>query len=268
VSDDPVMNKRLADAMVEVSAIGPYFHIETHRDGEGWQPLREIATLSVFDARVDTAVELLAGRSGMGEHSISRRAAASIVLLGIAARLSAPFLALAGLERLAPRVAVDQLWCKSADGGAWPLAVSGAVSLEVRPEHLAGTYVEAVLVDVVTPLLDMVSAPYRLARRLLWGNVASGVTGALAMCTDTIADQRPDRVGGLVELVEELLTREPLRGTGTLHQPDPMQPRRFFVRRSCCLFMQVRGARACGDCVLTSDAQRRADWDAALKRGG
>jgi ferric iron reductase protein FhuF len=116
------------------------------------------------------------------------------------------------------------------------------------------------LSGVVAPVLEAFEDTFRVSRQVLWGNVASGLASALGM----LAAARPDRAEIAAALADRLLDRPPLRGTGELVRPDLSNLRRFFVRRSCCMFYRVPGAGMCADCVLTPEAIRLQQWQDAL----
>jgi ferric iron reductase protein FhuF len=103
---------------------------------------------------------------------------------------------------------------------------------------------------------------FRLSPQVLWGNVASALAGAAGL----LAEAFPARAEAAGQLTAELLRQGPLRGTGEVVQPDPALPRRFLVRRSCCLFYRVPGGGTCGDCVLVPDDVRHQQWQAVLAR--
>ena len=84
-----------------------------------------------------------------------------------------------------------------------------------------------------------------VAAGLLWGNVASGLTGALAALVGSVPLAECHEAG----LV--LLDHGPLRGSGQL---DVRAGRLRFRRRSCCLFYRLPGGGTCGDCPLRPGA--------------
>jgi ferric iron reductase protein FhuF len=97
-----------------------------------------------------------------------------------------------------------------------------------------------------------VQAEFSVSEQVLWGNVASALAGAMTM----LVEVHPEQADTAARLVETLLERGPLAGTGEIFRPEASRPQRFFVRRSCCLFYRVPGGGYCGDCVLTRDARR------------
>lgn len=102
---------------------------------------------------------------------------------------------------------------------------------------------------------------FRLSPLVLRGNIASALAGAAGM----LARSFPDRAEIAGQLAAGILALGPLRGAGEFVQPDASQPRRFLVRRSCCLYYRVPGGGTCGDCVLTPEHVRRQQWQAALR---
>ncbi|KRC65026.1 hypothetical protein ASE12_09790 [Aeromicrobium sp. Root236] len=228
------------DAALDLaSEVGPFFVLDRWAPDAGWRPFRELTEPDVIADRVAAAREMLAERSRVRIDEIEERATASIVFLGLAARLVSPAFASAVLADRVPHLQLDALWWQPVVGGPWPLArsnVAGAVS-----EDLAADLDAYVLQAIVAPALDTFARTFAVSPQVLWGNVASSLGGALTM----LRTARPDRADAATALFAELLDRGTLAGTGDL---DPAGP--SFVRRSCCLFYRVPGAGICGDCVL------------------
>jgi ferric iron reductase protein FhuF len=251
------------DLLNDLSAIGPYFAVQEWTEGLGWRSFSELCSLPVFAERVAAAQRVLSRYDGADEGGVQDRVVASIVFLGIAARLEAPALAMASQSGVTLEVSPTGMWWQEVDSGPWPIAIGHAnVSEGNCIDDLAARFVTGIVYELLAPLLQIVSIEYRLPRSLLWGNVASGLAGAMVMLSE-VDPMSADRTA---RLVEEILTLEPLRGTGSLHHPDPTNPRRFFVRRSCCLFMRVPGAGTCGDCALIPEPQRLQEWEEALRQ--
>jgi hypothetical protein len=228
------------DAALDLAAeVGPFFVLDRWTADAGWRPLRELTDPGVIAERVAAARELLAERSRVGVDEIEERATASIVFLGLAARLVSPAFASAVLADRVPCLLLDELWWQPVVGGPWPLARS---AVEESPSgDLAHDLDARILRPIVAPLLDAFGRTFAVSPQVLWGNVASSLAGALTM----LRTARPDRAEAATQLVGRLLERGTLAGTGDL---DPAGP--SFVRRSCCLFYRVPGAGICGDCVL------------------
>lgn len=230
------------DAALGLAAeIGRFFVLDRWTPDAGWRPLRELVDRpDVLDERVAAARAMLAGRSRVEVDEIEERATASIVFLGLAARLVSPAFACAVLADRVPDLQLDSLWWQPTVGGPWPLARSEAPGYEPTGD-LAQDLDAVVLRPIVTPVLEAFGRTFAVSPQVLWGNVASSLAGALTM----LRTARPDRAQAATQLVGRLLEHGTLAGTGDL---DPAGP--SFVRRSCCLFYRVPGAGICGDCVL------------------
>ncbi|KAA1395393.1 (2Fe-2S)-binding protein [Aeromicrobium ginsengisoli] len=228
------------DAALDLAAeVGPFFVLDRWAPDAGWRPLRELTESDVIAGRVAAAREMLAERSRVAVAEIEERATASIVFLGLAARLVSPAFASAVLAERVPHLLLDELWWRPVVGGPWPLARSSVG--ESTAGELAEDLDARILQPIVAPVLDAFGRTYAVSPQVLWGNVASSLAGALTM----LRAARPDRAEAATQLVGQLLDHGTLAGTGDL---DPAGP--SFVRRSCCLFYRVPGAGICGDCVL------------------
>ncbi|WP_236238979.1 (2Fe-2S)-binding protein [Streptomyces sp. CC228A] len=224
------------DALVRVSAIGPYFALATgHRpDTEGFRPLTDL--YADRDA-LQQCVRAVAGRLGTDQP----RVAASTLHLGTASRLWSIALACATLTGRIPDLAPDRLW--------WRLPASGPLDLwlpdlrEVDQEPLPAL-LHTVAVRNLAPWADAVRHVSGVSPHTLRGNAASALIGAHRV----LLARAPAPFLPVVPLVRALLDRPPLAGTGTCRAtpPGPLA----FRRRSCCLYYRVPGAGTCGDCVL------------------
>jgi ferric iron reductase protein FhuF len=99
-----------------------------------------------------------------------------------------------------------------------------------------------VIDDLVAPLTEAAGALVPVSPRVLWGNVASAISGAAGQ----IAGQRPELAEAAWAAAREF-ARHP-----SLSQ-ERAAPGPGFRRSSCCLIYQLSPgpARAiCGDCVL------------------
>jgi ferric iron reductase protein FhuF len=213
----------------------------------------------VLAERVGAARVALAAGGGLGVERVPERAVASVVFLGIAARLVSPVLAATVLTDGTPLWTVEDIAWRSVDRGPWPLAVT---SLRTRTGGDAAERVAGHVSDVVTPLLDAVRHRYRVSPKVLWGNVASAVGGAAGMLADAV----PGRARAAGTLTARLLDIPPLAGTAEVVWPDSARPRPFLVRRNCCLFYRIPGGGTCADCVLTPPAERERHWRSVLDR--
>jgi FhuF 2Fe-2S C-terminal domain len=250
----------VAGAMEVAGSVGPFFVVEPRGVDGGWRRLDELVTApALLVERVGVARAAIATRAGLPVASVEPRVAASIVFLGVSARLVSPALAATVLSGVIPRWTVTGLWWRPVPGGPWPLAAGThpgpagwRCDLQVAggPDAAARWWAQTVLTGVVMPVLDAFEERFRVSRKVLLGNVASGLAGAVGM----LAVARPAYAEAGAGLVGRILEHEPLRGTGELLRPSGTRP--LFVRRSCCLFYRVPGAGTCGDCVLTAGVPR------------
>jgi hypothetical protein len=269
----PAADVDAAEALAAAAGAGPYFAVEPRAEGAGWRPASLLACdPAVLTERVRHARAVIADRAGLAPAEVAERVAASIVFLGLASRLVSPSLGAAVLGGVVPYLTLDNLWWRPVEGGPVPLAVkgSGPVTgwkigdpLAGRPlDDAAKLLSERCVQGMAAPVARAFQGLFRLSPLVLRGNIASALAGAAGM----LAGSFPDRAETAAQLTARMLDLEPLRGTGEFVQPDAAQPRRFLVRRSCCLFYRVPGGGTCGDCVLTPEDVRRQQWQAALSR--
>ncbi|GLZ05305.1 hypothetical protein Acsp03_27710 [Actinomadura sp. NBRC 104412] len=225
------MRAETAAVLAEAAALGPFFEIVTDESeavDPTWRALPERDT-----ARLLGLTDLYAERLGTAE----RRVAASILFQGLASRLWSPTVTAAALGIVPDLSRLHWRWAPGAPIALWLAEPTG------RPVHDPVEAAELIHHEVVErhlrPLRDAMRAFARLADGLFWGNAASALAGTLRA-----GSLRPGLAAPVRALVDELLTREPLAGTGTFNQGG-------FVRRSCCLYYRVPpGGEMCGDCAL------------------
>jgi hypothetical protein len=237
-----------AEALRAAAAVGPYFTWQPWTPADGWRPLTELTDGDVLAERVAAARAALIGMFGLAEDDVPERVIASVTFLGVASRLLSPPLGAVTLGGTLPVPSPGQLWWRPVPGGPWPIAYSG--------DPGEGDFVGGIVDSLVAPVLRAFGRRFLLSPQVLWGNVASALAGAAGMLGSEAAG----------ELVERVLAVPPLAGTGTLVRPDPARPRRFLVRHNCCLYYRIPGGGTCGDCVLTSEAERAASWRSAPAR--
>lgn len=232
------------DAALDLAAaVGPYFVVDRWMADAGWRPLRDLIDQpDAVTERVEAARQMLAERSRVELGEIEERATASIVFLGLAARLVGPAFACAVVADRVPDLRLESLRWKPVAGGPWPIARSAPLdSAPPTPTGLAAELDARILTPIVAPVLESFAEAYAISPQVMWGNVASSLGGALTM----IAAAHPERSDAAARLFQDLLGRGSLHGTGDLDLA-----RRTFRRRSCCLFYRIPGAGICGDCVL------------------
>jgi hypothetical protein len=259
-----------AEALAAAARAGPYFALEPWAEAAGWQPASLLVSdLVVLAGRVTYARAVIAGRAGIAAAEVAERVAASIVFLGLASRLVSPSLGAAVLGGVVPDLTLDNLWWRPVDSGPMPLAAGPVTGREIGDapagrelDDAAVLLSERCVQGMASPVADAFHSLFRLSPLVLRGNIASALAGAAGM----LARSFPGRAETAGQLTARILALGPLRGTGELVQPDASQPRRFLVRRNCCLYYRVPGGGTCGDCVLTPEHIRREQWQAALRR--
>jgi hypothetical protein len=228
----PLSGPELAAIFAEVSALGPFFAVETHPVHAGpsapWQPFSSLIEGPGLRERVlATRAALAAGAAG----EVELRVAASVTQLGLAARLLSPVLAAAVLAGVDLDVDPGRVWWQPVLGGPVPLSLPLAVG---GAEPLSGP------IAALTAATQGICA---VSPTVLWGNVASAVNGATTM----IVAGRPELTATARAHAAGVLRRPPLNVADPRVGPG-------FRRTSCCLIYRVnpgRAAAVCGDCILT-----------------
>jgi len=268
--DRPTAPVDPSDALAVAAGAGPYFAVEPWSGGAQWRPLSVLVTdPAVLSERVAHARRVFARSAGVAPADIQERATASVMFLGLASRLVSPSLGAAVVGGVVPDLAMADLWWRPVAGGPLPLAArlssGAAVGGLASGQQLAGAarlLSEGCVQGLAGPVAAAFRTAFRLSPQVLWGNVASALAGAAGM----LAEAFPARAEAAGQLTAEILGQGPLRGTGELVQPDAARPRRFLVRRSCCLLYRVPGGGTCGDCVLVPEDVRQRQWQSVLAR--
>jgi hypothetical protein len=244
-------------------------------DGSLLAALAPIGAYFTVDRVVDEPpdpplAELYAGHPALLDHihqvaailrTTELRVGASILVQGLAARLWSVVVASALLFDRVPDLApATTWWAPQRNGGRLRVYASSirsdatpAVPPNARPDAppvdhsrhgdvVRRRVVETHLVGLVTAVQGHVKVP----DVLLWGNAASALVGSMGV----LVGARPDLEAAGEHLVETLLSRPPLHGTG---EPPALTG---FVRTSCCLYYRVPGGSLCGDCPLTRQPVR------------
>ncbi|MEJ8640675.1 (2Fe-2S)-binding protein [Streptomyces sp. MS1.HAVA.3] len=223
------------DVLRRLAAVGPFFTVPYGKEppGPGFRPLTEL-----YGEQLGPYVAEVGRRIGSG----SGRVAASTAQLGIASRLWSLGLGCAALAGRVPDLAAERVW--------WRLPDAGSLQLWL-PEP--GDLPASALGETVLGNLGVLDAGLRerfgVSPKVLRGNAASGLVGALRVLVDRVPG------GAAVELAGALLADGgALAGTGTFIHEEGLGV--AFVRRSCCLYYQVPGGGFCGDCVLRTGRRR------------
>lgn len=186
------------------------------------------------DGPLTARVDLVSARLGTPE----RRVAASAAHLGLAARLWSTALGPAALHGRFPELGPADLHWDGALTAPDDLWWSGSATLPATVAALRAAVQDAHLV----PLHAALRRDGRISPRLLWGNAASALAGALRELTRwSRARGRADVAGRAASLVAGLLDHPDL--AGTLRGPS-------LRRTGCCLYYRAPGGGLCGDCVF------------------
>jgi len=247
------------------AGLGPYFVWERWSPEAGWRPLAELRDPGMVAERVDAARAAMVAMTGLTPADVPVRVIASVTFLGWASRLLSPPLGAAVTQGVLPIADPARSWWRPVPGGPLPVAVGDLATVPCagRPAgQVAGILLGSAVDVLVRPVLGVFRSRFRLSPRVLWGNVASALAGAAGV----IADTAPEHARRAGDVAAACLDRPPLAGTGTLVRPDPDRSRRFLVRANCCLYYRIPGGGTCGDCVLTSAADRHEHWRSILGR--
>ncbi|MFD9379640.1 (2Fe-2S)-binding protein [Streptomyces sp. NPDC059999] len=226
------------DVLRRLASVGPFFTVPYGKEppGPGFRPLDALYT-EHLDPYVNEVGRRI--RSGPG------RVAASTVQFGIAARLWSLGLGCAALAGRVPDLAPDRVWWRLPGAGSLELWLPGPGEGALPAEALGDT-----VLGNLAALDAALRALFGVSARVLRGNTASGLVGALRVLLDRVPG------GPAVALVDALLSEAgALGGTGTFVYEEGLGA--AFLRRSCCLYYKVPGGGLCGDCVLRSRGPKR-----------
>lgn len=217
------------DVLRRLAAVGPFFTVACGEEppGPGFRALE-----ALYGDHLGPYVAEVGRRIGSGPG----RVAASTAQLGIASRLWSLGLGCAALAGQVPDLDPARVW--------WRLPAAGSLELwlpepAARPAAALGDSVLGNLAVLDSALRER----YGVSAKVLRGNAASGLVGALRVLLDRVPGE------AAVELAGALLAEGgALAGTGTFIHEEGLGV--AFVRRSCCLYYRVPGGGFCGDCVL------------------
>jgi hypothetical protein len=259
--NDLLMTRALR--MAQLDRLGPYFSVAAFEPrGRSSGPWRPFAELVDEPERLRARAEAVRGALAAGIRrpatEVPLTVAASVMQLGITARLLSPLLGLAalhGVDRLPS--AADLQW-QSSLAGAFPLAVPFDLMTAPAPaspdwdgwsERMAG-----LLGGLSRAVAVLVPSGHVRA-----GNIASAVNGAAGALAAGSGVPETARVRGTA-LAERLLALPELR-----HASTGTPGAEGFRRRNCCLLYRVAGPAdggdgprfVCGDCILDGGRYRR-----------
>ncbi|MBT2448758.1 (2Fe-2S)-binding protein [Streptomyces sp. ISL-43] len=221
------------DVLRRLRSVGPFFTVACGKEppGPGFRPLDEL-----YGDRLGPYVGEVGRRIGSGPG----RVAASTAQFGIVSRLWSIALGCAVLSGRVPDLGPGRVW--------WRLQGAGSLELWLpEPAELPGEAPALALADSVlgnTAVLDAaLRERFGVSPRVLRGNTASGLVGAVRVLTDRVPGEEAASLAAVL-----LADGGPLGAAGTfIHEPGLGVA---FVRRSCCLYYKVPGGGLCGDCVL------------------
>jgi ferric iron reductase protein FhuF len=177
------------------------------------------------------------------------------VVLGYAARLVAPTLAVLVREGVVLDARPSRTRYSYRPEQGFSLTLPQPAGWRGPPDALYRRWCHDIVDEHLYHLIRSVRAVVPVAAGLLWGNVASGLTGTLAaLVNDGSVPVDVCRSAGSV-----LLDHGPLRGSGVL---SVHRGQLHFVRRSCCLYYRLAGGGMCGDCSLRKirNVRRPSGW--------
>ena len=234
------MTTSAEQALAAAAELGPFSSVDP-RPSPGWVSWAQVVEdPAVLDQRVVEVQGILA--TGLAPPSVDPRVAASIVHLGLVARLLSPILGAALVAGVLPACPPGRVHLRLAGSNPFPLALTDAQAVAAPgPDAVAAAVAVHWLDPAVAPLSAAVHERFRLSLHVLTGNTASAAAGALRAA----GTARPDLAGRAGAVLDALLAAGPLAGSGRRREDGS------FVRRSCCLFYRLPAAGTCGDCVLT-----------------
>jgi ferric iron reductase protein FhuF len=243
---NPTRPDQCRQALRAVADIGDFFCLD--RPNLIGTPLSHMVTsLEVYASRIGATRHAVARLTDSDGDALPRRPIASLLFLGIAARLVAPTLATAAIYRLVPQLDLEDVTTAGLADGRLVLKLTRFHALNHRPvthiPDLADLIGEHLIDGQISRLVCSFASRDALHPRLLWGNVASTVASAAKL----IDQYHPDYTDTTDRTARLILERPPLAGCGYLSQDSDGT---HYHRRSCCLYYQLPNAGTCSDCPL------------------
>jgi hypothetical protein len=228
-------------ALETAGSLGPFFAVTDapEPDWNSWAEL--VGDPEPLRRRVDEVRMLLA--SGPGSPDVPIRVAASLVHLGLVARLLSPIVGAILAAGIVPVLPPRSVRLHLRGSNPLPMAFVDPSAVRVAgPADAARALDREWLVPLAGPLSTAVSRRYGVSPQVVEGNVASAVAGALRTATAA----RPELAGPADGVLDALLAE------GSQAERGRRRDDGTFARRSCCLMYRMPGAGTCGDCVLAS----------------
>jgi ferric iron reductase protein FhuF len=254
----PVAGAEVAAAAARAGQVSPMLGIGIGDDPDGGAGLPADGVRP--DAGIgDGAAADLVGAVGDWLRTHERRVAASMVVLGYAARLLGPSVAVLLRDGILLDLRPSRVRYSFVPGRGFRLTLSEPVGWSGTADALRHRWCRDVVDDHLHSLVAAVRGVVPVATGLLWGNVASGLAGAVR----TVALDGTVRRSSCHSMGLSLLCHGPLRGTGALRDDgDGLS----FHRRSCCLYYRLPDGGMCGDCALLPRRGRSAQGRSAQGR--
>jgi ferric iron reductase protein FhuF len=237
-----VAGAEAATAVRRAGRDNPLLGLDTGAD-TGGIPADRLQPTSVGASGARAAAAELVDAVGGWLGSAERRVAASMVVLGYSARLVGPSVAVLLREAILLDLRPAQVRYSYASERGFRLAVSQPAGWRGTPAALQVRWCHDVVDEHLGAVVAAVRSVVPVAAGLLWGNVASGLAGALR----TLAASGAVPVARCHNAGLSMLDYGPLRDAGRLWVDGGQL---CFLRRSCCLFYRLDGGGTCGDCPL------------------
>jgi ferric iron reductase protein FhuF len=246
----PSPSARCRQSLRSVADIGDFFALD--RPDLAGVPLSELVdSPEAYTSRIGATRRALARLLDRNPDELPRRPIASLVFLGISARLVAPTLATATLDRMVPELWLEDVTAAELADGRLVLRLTRFHALNQGPStpisELVALIGQHLIAGQIGRLVHAFSSRDALHPRLLWGNVASTVASAAKLINQRHPRQS-DTTGMMAGLI---LNRPPLARCGHLTRDRGGID---YHRLSCCLYYQFPDAGTCGDCPLPDTA--------------
>jgi ferric iron reductase protein FhuF len=171
------------------------------------------------------------------------RVVASLVVLGYAARLVGPTIAVLLRDGILLDAGPNRVRYSYAAGTGFRLTLPEPAGWQGPVDAVRAEWCRQIVDGHLSALVTAVREVTPVAAGLLWGNVAAGAAGALGALAATGAVS----AGRCYDEGRRLLDHGPLRDAGHLSLHDD---RLRYRRRSCCLYYRLAGGGTCADCCL------------------
>lgn len=230
----------------QLRKLGPFFVLRTGVRSEplrssgtqaAWRPVADLLDDTPSGARrIDHLIDEVHDRlTGTGQPPPGTKPwiAASILQLGWAARLTSIYAGSLALGAAVPDVAASTAYYRLLGYGRVELGVEEPVALDAETgwKHITD--------DHLYPLGEAIQRRIRLGRRLLDGNIASALSGSLAMLAR--AGHAP-----LEALIDQPWASPPGIASLGSWQQSPAGPR--YTRTTCCGYDRLPQGSRCRDC--------------------